>query len=280
MDRCLIVPGAAVPHDGYMNTFVSGTRGIALGHRDPSDALRKLRPAKLRRAIRRRWFEFRISHMSRRPAPGLEDLGSAYGGWIVPTGLIGPSWTCYSVGAGGDVSFDLELAERFDATVRAVEAVPDLVELAIREGAGESRFSAHHAAVAPHDGPLRMQVTHDRQSRSVSPAGLYESDEYVEVPGRTLESLMGELGDDHIDLLKLDIEGGEYELLPMLDMRGLGISVFATQLHHTGSVREARSLIAGLKDQGYELVGCRPAVKLTFVASELLERPARALHAV
>lgn len=264
-----------------MNTFASGTPSVALdGRQHSSELLRKLRPAKVRRAIRRRWFEFRISHMSRRGAPGLEDLGSAYGGWIVPAGLIEPSWTCYSVGAGGDVSFDLELGGRFGATVRAIEAVPALVELAVREGAGESRFSAHHAAVAPHDGPVQMQVTHDRQSRSVSPAGLYESDEYVEVPGRTLESLMAELGDDHIDLLKLDIEGGEYELLPMLDMRGLGVRVFATQLHHTGTIRDARGLIAGLKQQGYELVGCRPAVKLTFVACELLERPARALQAV
>jgi FkbM family methyltransferase len=233
--------------------------------------LRKLRPAKIRRALRRRWFEFRISHAPRLTAPGLEDIGSAYGGWIVPTGLVEPAWTCYSVGAGGDVSFDLELARRFGTTVRAIEAVPDLVELAVREGAGESLFSAHHAAVAPHDGPIRMQVTHDSQSRSVSPAGLYESENYVEVPGRSLQSLMAELGDDHIDLLKLDIEGGEYELLGMLDLRSLGVKVFATQVHHTGTVGDARRLIDGLHKQGYELVGCRPAVKLTFALSELLE---------
>jgi hypothetical protein len=81
---------------------------------------------------------------------------------------------------------------------------------------------------------------------------------------------MSELGDERIDLLKLDIEGGEYELLPLLDLRSMGIKVFAVQLHHTGSVREARRLIAGLRAQGYELVGCRPAVKLTFALSASL----------
>ncbi len=264
-----------------MNSFAPGTHGIALDSRTPSaDVLRKLRPAKIRRAVGRRWFEFRISHLARRPAPGLQDIGSAYGGWIMPVGLIEPSWTCYSVGAGGDVSFDLELARRFDTTVRAIEAVPDLVELAVREGAGESHFSAHQAAVAPHDGPIRMQVTHDSQSRSVSPAGLYESEDYVEVPGRSLESLMAELGDDHIDLLKLDIEGGEYELLPMLDLRSLGVKIFATQVHHTGTVKDARRLVESLHRQGYELVGCRPAVKLTFARSELLGPKARMPAAV
>jgi len=234
----------------------------------------KLRPAKIRRALRRRWFELRVSSSPRLAAPGMEDLGTPYGGWIVPTGLFGPDWMCYSVGAGGDISFDLELIRRFSMTVRALEAVPELVEQAVRDGAAEERFSAHHAAVAAADGPLRMQHSHDARSRSVSSAGLYESDRYVEVPGRTLDSLMRELGDDHIDLLKIDIEGGEYELVPMLDLRGLGVQIFSVQLHHTGSVADARRLIAGLRAQGYELVGCRPAVKLTFARADGLA-PAR-----
>lgn len=232
--------------------------------------LRKLRPAKIRRALRRRYFEQVVSRSRRVPAPGMVDLGTPYGGWIVPGGLIEPAWTCYSVGAGGDIGFDLELCRRFDATVRAFEAVPSLVEQAVADGAGEPRFSAHHAAVATRDGPLRMQLSHDAQSSSVSSAGLYESDRYVEVPGRTLESLMAELGDEHIDLLKLDIEGGEYELMRRLDPRALGVKILAVQLHHTGSVREARALIDGMRAAGYRLVGCRPAVKLTFALADML----------
>ncbi len=101
--------------------------------------------------------------LARRAAPGLEDIGSSYGGWMMPTGLIEPAWTCYSVGAGGDVSFDLEL--RGASTRRCVRSrrFPTWWSWRPLEGAGESRFSAHHAAVAPHDGPIRMQVTHDSQ---------------------------------------------------------------------------------------------------------------------
>jgi hypothetical protein len=115
-----------------------------------------------------------------------------------------------------------------------------------------------------------MQITHHAGSRSVSPAGLYESQQYVELPGRTLPSLMAELGDERIDLLKLDIEGGEYDLLPHLDLRALGVQVFAAQLHHTGTVGAARRLIAGLERDGYAPVGCRSAVKVTFMRTELL----------
>src|SRR5206468_3435082 len=110
-----------------------------------------------------------------------------------------------------------------------------------------------------------MGVSHDPQSRSVSAGGLYESTEFLEVPGRTLPSLMAELGDERIDLLKLDVEGIEYDLIPTLDLPGMGVRLFSVQIHHNRGVRDARALIAGLGEQGYRPVGCKPAVKLTFL---------------
>ena len=152
----------------------------------------KLRPAKVRAALYRRAFERTLSRTALKPAPGLTDLGSSYGGWTVPEGLIGSGWTCYTVGVGGDISFDLALIERHRATVRAFDAVEEYVREAEATAAGEPRFSAHHAAIALADGPLRMQVTHDAQSRSVSSAGLYKSEDFVELPGRTVSSLMAD----------------------------------------------------------------------------------------
>jgi FkbM family methyltransferase len=232
---------------------------------------RLLRPAKVRAAVRRRWFRRRLHATTLHDAPGVTRLGSSYGGWMIPEGLMGDSWVCYCVGAGGDTSFDMELIRRYGATVRAFDAVAGYVELANERAQGESRFSAHHAALAAVDGPIRMQVTHDPQSASVSSADLYDGHRYVVLPGRTLASLMAQLGDDHIDLLKIDIEGAEYELLPTLDPRTLGVKILSIQLHHTGSVRQANELISRLHDQGYEPVACLSSVKLTFALRSMLE---------
>lgn len=232
--------------------------------------LRKLRPGKVRKAIRRRWFERRLSRIPLRETPGLVELGSVDGGWIIPGDLVKPSWICYSIGAGGDISFDMELIRRYGLTVRSFDPVAGYVEDASEKAGGDPHFSVHQAAVSTADGPLRMQVTHDPKSQSVSSAELYESQEYVELPGRTLPSLMQQMGDDHIDLLKLDIEGSEYGVLPTLDLPALHVKVFAVQLHHTGTVRDARAIINRLTAGGYEQVACRPAVKLTFVRRDLL----------
>lgn len=239
--------------------------------RRTTSTLHKLRPSKVRNALRRRWFERQMPHLDLRETPGLVDLGSPYGGWTIPGALIEPAWVCYCVGAGGDISFDMELIGRYGVTVRSIDAVADYVTSALEQAGGDPRLSAYQAAIAVTDGPVRMQVTHDPNSQSVSSAGLYESARFIEVPGRTLPSLMAEIGDERIDLLKLDIEGGEYALLPTLDLRALGVKVFATQLHHTASVREARKLIAELRDAGYEPVACRSAVKIAFARRELIQ---------
>jgi FkbM family methyltransferase len=231
----------------------------------------RLHPAKVRAGVRRRWFEHEMERTPLREIRGLVTLGDPdYGGWVVPSGTIDPSWVCYSVGAGGDTSFDMELIERYGVRVRSIDPVADYVRRAIEDAHGDERLTAHQYAIATADGPLRMQLTHDPRSESVSPAGLYDSHSYVEFQGRRLSSLMAELGDARIDLLKLDIEGGEYEVIPSLDLRALGVEVFATQLHHVGSVAQARRLVAGLAEQGYEPVACHPAVKLTFARRDLI----------
>ncbi len=233
-------------------------------------SLAKLRPGKVRSALKRRWFEHQLPRTRLFHASGLIELGSVYGGWTLPGALIDSTWTCYMVGAGGDTTADLELIGRYGARVRSFDAVSDYVDIAREAGAGEPRFSAHHAAIATRDGPLRMQTTHHPGSRSVSAAELYDTHEFVELPGRTLPSLMKELGDERVELLKLDIEGSEYEVMPTLDLRAMGVKVFATQLHHTGSVTQARRLIRDLRVAGYHPVACRPTVKLTFVRADLL----------
>lgn len=207
------------------------------------------------------------------PAGTIEEVGSDWGGWAIPIDVVGQSWTCYCAGAGGDISLDIELARRFGATVRAFDPVPEYVQAATDESAGQPRVSVHQLAVATSDGPLRMQITHDQSSRSMSPAGLYESQTTVETAGRTLMTLMSEFGDHHIDLLKLDIEGGEYALLPTISPRELGVQVLAVQFHHNGSVSDARRIVDDLRRQSYYPVACRPAARLTFVRADLL--PAR-----
>jgi FkbM family methyltransferase len=202
------------------------------------------------------------------PGPPIVELGSPYGGWRIPDGALREGDICYCIGAGGDVSFDLELIHRYGAIVRAVDPVQRYEDDALRQAAGDTRFSFRVVALTTRDGPIRMQPHHERSSGSLSAAGLYDTHEWTEVPGLSLPSLMREFGDDHIDLLKLDVEGLEYELVPTFDLAALGVRVFALQLHHVGSVRQATRMIERVRRQGYRLVAQRRAAKLAFARAQ------------
>ena len=227
--------------------------------------LAKLRPAKVRSALRRRWFENRMERLPTESLAGLQPLGSDYGYWVVPVDWIDSSWTCYCVGAGGDITFERELLARYSPTVRSFEPDEDYVGRIEISPEHAARFSAYQMAITPANGPIRMQRTHIPGSRSLSPVHLYDTEDYVEVPGRSLRSLMEEFGDDRVELLKVDVEGGEYDLVPTLDLAAMGVRVFCIQLHHTGTVRDARSLVEGIRDQGFRYVNYDEAVRLTFV---------------
>ncbi len=232
--------------------------------------LAKLRPAKVRSAIGRRWFEARIARTPVSGRGGPVSLGTSYGGWIMPGALIERDWVCYSVGAGADISFDLAMIERFGVRVRSVDPDERYVAYAIQTAAGDPRFSAYRAAIATEDGPVQMQRTHHPGSSSLSAAGLYDSHSTVEVPGRSLASLSRELGDSRIDILKIDIEGAEYDVLPSIDMDELDVKVLATQLHHNRGVRAARELIDYLRAANFEAIALRGVLKITFVRRDLL----------
>ncbi|HXB64360.1 MAG TPA: FkbM family methyltransferase [Solirubrobacteraceae bacterium] len=238
---------------------------------DQIPTLAKLRPAKVRSALARRRFEWR---MARTPVSGRGQpvsFGSAYGGWMVPTALIQPGWICYCVGAGNDISFDLELIERFDVRVQSMEPVEQYVEEARHTTSGEPRFAIYRAALASHDGPIRMQRTHNPAGLALSSAELFETKQFVEVPGRSLVSLARELGHPRIDLLKFDVEGAEYELVSQLPLDALQVKALAFQVHHNRPPREALRLIELLDQQGFELIGMRPTIKLAFARRELLD---------
>jgi FkbM family methyltransferase len=137
--------------------------------------------------------------------------------------------------------------------------------------ASEPHISFQRVALARNDGPLRLFRAADPASDSLSAVNLLGGTETLEVPGRSLTSLMAENGHQRIHLLKLDIEGAKYDVLESLDLAACGVRVLCVELHHTVSVGRARRLMERLSDQGFTLVS-RSRADFTFLRTQ----PARA----
>ena len=233
----------------------------------PSNAVARLRDrvtAKLgRRTLARVAREHQIT-----PCEGLETLGSEWGGWTVPTAMIEPEWVAWCVGAGGDVSFDLELLRR-GCRVRCVDPYEVFGAQAIQQAGGDERFVFVEAAIATRDGPITMFGRQDAEQGGVSAVNSYRVTTSFQKPGQTLATLMAEQADDRCDLLKLDIEGSEYDVLAALDPVEHGVRVLCVELHETVPPSRARELMADLGRE-YALVAVDGVAELSYVRRDLL----------
>jgi FkbM family methyltransferase len=216
--------------------------------------LGRLKPRKVRRAIRRRVFERRVRRGAKidDDAP-LVRLGTDYGGWAVPAGLISGSWICYCVGAGLDVSFELSLIASFGCRVWSFDPAEDSRRYVERLAATNPRLQFRQTALWRADARVRMYRAADPTHCSLSAANLQETNRWVEAPGRSLESLMAELGHDRVDLLKVDLEGSEYEVLEPEAVAAAGVRVLCVELH---AVTPPRAALAFL--ESFRVAGFRP----------------------
>jgi FkbM family methyltransferase len=145
-------------------------------------------------------------------------LGTDYGGWICAVDPLRSGGHAVCVGAGEDVSFDIELISRFDVNVLCVDPTPRSVKHVDQLLNGptpfdRSRFHFLPVALWHEDGTLRLYVPADPRHVSHSAINLQGTAQFIEAPCRRLSTLMREHGIEAIGLLKLDIEGAECAVL-------------------------------------------------------------------
>ena len=197
--------------------------------------------------------------------PDMVRIGTEYGGWSVPSTLIDEESVCYCAGVGTDITFDLGLIEHFGCPVFAFDPTPSSARHIADLGEIDPRFNFKPVGVWSDDTSLRFYEP-DRGDTNFSVVNLHESTGYFDAPVRSLPSLMAELGHDAIDLLKLDIEGAEYEALkPILDGT-LRPTVLCVELHKVEGLKMHFRTVRALRAIGYETVAVEK-YDLTLVAA-------------
>jgi FkbM family methyltransferase len=215
----------------------------------------QLLPPSTRRAAKR-WLGFELGAKTDICVPR-EMHGRDDGVWCVcPRGLCRDS-IIYSFGIGTDISFDVSLIETYGLSVFAFDPTPkSLSWLTTQHVPLEMRVIpcglADYDGVARFNPPINPQnVSHTMLERPQTAA------EAVEVPVRRLESIMTELGHAAIDLLKMDIEGAEYDVLDDMIQSDIRPRQLLVEFHHrfpgAGGVRRTQAAMRQLRSAGYKL---------------------------
>jgi FkbM family methyltransferase len=183
----------------------------------------------------------------------MESFGSDYGGYCLDPSLIRADSIVYSLGTGEDISFDLSLIARFGVNVEAFDPTPR-VQKWLASQTLPPQFHFHATGIAGHDGEetFYLPPNNDWISHSIVPARQF-SRESVRLPVMRLSTAMQLQKHGRIDLLKMDIEGGEYAVIEEIVSEKIQVAQLLVEFHHRLSslgVHKTRKALALLGVHG------------------------------
>jgi len=197
-------------------------------------------------------FAFSILHRPR-AREEMTRLGSDYGGYFVPLGRVDERSVCYSGGVGEDTTFDEELIERTGCSVEAFDPTPRAVAHAATVVARHPRFHFMPVGLWSEDTCVDFFAPANPAHVSHSITNLQGTTETMRVEVRRLSSVMKELGHDHLDVLKLDIEGAEHVVIESMLADEIHPAVLCVEFDQPVKVKALRATLASLNAAGYTL---------------------------
>lgn len=181
-----------------------------------------------------------------------KEFGNDGAAWTFCPSVLKSDSIVYSFGVGNDISFDLEMIAKLGLKVHAFDPTPRVVEW-ISQQILPSNFYFHPFGLAAMDGEVsfKVPVNPNKISHSMVRDGLELSDKVIV---NSLSSCMARLGNKSIDLLKMDIEGAEYEVIESLSRSSIRPKQLLVEFHHRWpevGIDRSRKAIKTLKEMGY-----------------------------
>ena len=182
------------------------------------------------------------------------------GGWWFSPAALATDSIVYSLGVGDEVNFDLAIIEQYGVEVFAFDPTPNSVDM-LDASTLPDRFHFKPWAVTAEDGTLRFypRLKKDGTKSDVMFTMIPEEEtrnDVIEVPAYSLASISRMLDHDRIDLLKMDIEGAEYEVLEgLLDSPVLPQQLLV-EFHHRfveNGLQRTYDIIDRLRAAGYRI---------------------------
>jgi FkbM family methyltransferase len=188
-------------------------------------------------------------------------LGSEYGGWTICPQLINKDSVIYSFGIGEDISFDLSMIEKFRVVVHAFDPTPRSINW-IKKQNLPGHFKVHEYGISNYDGTANFyppkNPDHISHSIMVRPETRSQA---ITVHVYQLSTIIKMLGNEEIDVLKMDIEGAEYAVIKNIIENKIAIKQLCVEFHHffdNINFDQTEGAIRLLNENGYQIFDVSP----------------------
>ena len=176
----------------------------------------------------------------------MKRFGTQYGGFYYPENLDGldQSSIIYCIGAGEDISHDIEIANKLNSNVFIIDPTPrakihcDYVKnvldgkdkviydnkfggsnpyiywkIILENKIDTNKIIYKNYGIGIEDGLQKFYLPSNEEYVSCSLVEGMKGNKYINVHVKKLKSIMNDLGHNKIDLLKMDIEGSECDVI-------------------------------------------------------------------
>ena len=182
-------------------------------------------------------------------------VGTEYGGWKIPQNSLSEVSICYLCGAGEDISFDIEIVEKYKCQVYIFDPTPrskSHFNLLIEQTKLNKKFAVNNSKTNFYPlNYINIELLNFRElglwykkdevkfyipknADEISHSALNDfkkSENYFLGKVNRLSKIMEDEGHQHIDLLKIDIEGSEYDVIDSIIKDNVKIKTICVEFH-------------------------------------------------
>jgi len=183
-------------------------------------------------------------------------LGTVYGGWTIAPEFLNSASIMYSFGVGNYISFDLAAINKFGMRVHGFDPSPQAVAWIANQRL-PPQYTFHGYGLGTQDGDISFFAPgRNTGMYSVKPDHRGVTGTNIVLPVHTLATIVESLSTPTIDVLKMDVEGAEYDLLSSIIDCPVPIKQLLIEFHHRigiASLRTTINCVEQLKSCGFKL---------------------------
>jgi len=201
--------------------------------------------------------------------------GNRYGGFYVCPEFLNENSIVYSFGIGEDISFDKIIIENHDCQVFGFDPTPKSIKW-IKSQYLSDKFIFFDFGISNKSGFVEFYLP--KNPEYVSGSYIIQNNvsikEKIVVKMKSFVDIINELGHKHIDVLKMDIEGAEYDVIDSILNTKISISQILIEFHERlfeNGKLQTQKVIEKLISNGFEIFGISDSFEeISFIKKNIL----------
>jgi FkbM family methyltransferase len=201
--------------------------------------------------------------------------GNHYGGFNLNPSLLNKNSIIYSFGIGEDISFDKAIIDTHKCHVYGFDPTPKSLDWCAKQTLPEN-FHLYDFGISNKTGKVKFHLPKNNEhvSGSLILQNNVSNKHVVEVEMKSFNELLKIHAHKKIDVLKMDIEGSEYDVIENILKSEIQINQLAIELHERffdNGKEKTIELVNNLNSHGYEIFAMSDSYEeISFIRKNVL----------